>query len=71
VEIDTEEGRVNIDGMEPAEKTVQAVIKLAVVGLALIVCLACFMAGHGFAGVVVFAVGIAFVMFGPGTRKTL
>jgi hypothetical protein len=56
--------------MEPAEKMVQAVIKLAVIGLALILCLACFMAGHGFAGVVVFAVGIAFAMFGLGRRKT-
>jgi hypothetical protein len=61
---------VNIVGMEPAEKMVQAVIKLAVIGLALIVCLACFMAGQRLAGVVVFAVGIAFVMFGPGRRKT-
>jgi hypothetical protein len=56
--------------MEPAEKMVQSVIRLAVIGLALIVCLACFMAGHGFAGVVVFAVGIAFVMFGLGRRTT-
>ena len=56
--------------MEPAEKMAQTVIKLGVIGLALIVCLACFMAGHGLAGIVVFAVGIAFVMFGLGRRKT-
>jgi len=49
---------------------VQAVIKLAVIALALILCLACFMAGQEFAGVVIFAVGIAFVMFGLGRRKT-
>ena len=48
----------------------QAVIKLAVIGLALIVSVACCMAGHAFAGVVVFAAGIAFVMFGLGRRKT-
>jgi hypothetical protein len=56
--------------MEPAEKIAQAVIKLAVIVLALIVCLACFMAGHGLAGVVVFAAGIAFAMFGLGRRNT-
>jgi hypothetical protein len=56
--------------MEPAEKMAQAVIKLAVIGLALIVSVACCMAGHAFAGVVVFAAGIAFVMFGLGRRKT-
>ena len=56
--------------MEPAEKMAQAVIKLAVIGLAAIVCLACLMAGHRFIGAVVFAVGIAFVMFGLGNRKT-
>jgi len=61
---------MEIVGMEPAEKMAQALIKLAVVGLALIVCLACFMAGQGFAGVVIFAVGIAFVMFGLGRRKS-
>lgn len=60
--------RMDIVGMEPAEKIAQALIKLAVIGLALIICLACFMAGHGFAGVVIFAVGIAFVMFGLGRR---
>jgi len=55
--------------MEPAEKMAQTVIKLGVIGLALIVCLACFMAGRRLAGIVVFAVGIAFVMFGLGGRK--
>jgi hypothetical protein len=56
-------------GMEPAEKMAQTVIKLGVIGLALIVCLACFMAGHGLAGIVVFAIGIALVMFGLGGRR--
>ncbi len=35
----------------------QAVIKLAVIGLALIVSLACYMSGDGFAGIVILPLG--------------
>jgi hypothetical protein len=48
---------MDLFGMEPAEKMAQTVIKLGVIGLALIVCLACFMAGHGLAGLLSLPLG--------------
>ena len=57
--------------MEPSEKTAQVLPKLGVIALALIISFACFSIGDIALGIVVFAIGIAFVVFVLGTRKPL
>jgi hypothetical protein len=55
--VDTEERQADIIAMEPAERTVQVVLKLAFIVLALIVSLVFDEFGHGIVGLVICVVG--------------
>jgi len=60
--VDTDKHRVNIVGMEPAERMAKVLVKLAFMVFTLIVSLVFDEFGHGVIGFVVCVVGIAFGM---------